>query len=157
MIATFHFRTVSPPVLLKTTCRLKIDASNAASSSPQPRKLRRRRRLRREDPKLRSQKDGFLPFLERQARLIREDGKDIGMHVEQLTLQSENKFALVREIAEEANAFLLNNPEEAIFKKPVLKVISDRINEAAGRRVVADAYGDAVEQPVEDMGEFTLH
>jgi ABC-type sulfate transport system substrate-binding protein len=73
-----------------------------------------------------------------------------------MKLQSDNKFELILEIAEEANDFLLNNPDESIVKRPVLKVISDRVNES-GTRDVADAYLDATFEFLEDLGRFNLH
>lgn len=80
----------------------------------------------------------------------------INYDVEQLKLRSENKFELILEIAEEANNFQINNPEEAITKKPALKAISDVVNES-GTRQVAEAYLDATFEFLEDLGRFNLH
>jgi ABC-type sulfate transport system substrate-binding protein len=76
--------------------------------------------------------------------------------VEKMKLQSDNKFELILEIAEEANDFLLDNPDESIVKRPVLKVISDRVNESSSRDV-ADAYLDATFEFLEDLGKFNLN
>ena len=111
---------------------------------------------KRKDTKSERGEDYWDPHLERQERRMKEQGMHLNYDVEKMKLQSDNKFELILEIAEEANDFLLNNPDESILKRPVLKVISDRVNES-GTRDVADAYLDATFEFLEDLGQFNLH
>lgn len=46
-----------------------------------------------------------------------------------------NKFGFVLEIVEEVNEYLRNNKEEVFYKKFILKVMSDRINEVVGENI----------------------
>ncbi len=92
----------------------------------------------RKDPRL-DEKYPTLSFLEVQERMIKECNKQVLVDAENLLAQSNNKFGLVLEIAEEANEYLRHNKDESLTRKPILKVISDRINEGAGEQL-SDAY-----------------
>ncbi|KAI5060212.1 hypothetical protein GOP47_0024632 [Adiantum capillus-veneris] len=126
-------------------------------SRPQPRRRQpqRRRRLKQEDSvaKVHIRENYWEPFIERHIRRVRDQGIDLNDDVERLKLQRENKFELILELAEEANEFLVNHPEEAIHKKPALKVISDAVNQS-GTIQRPDAYSDATFEFLEDLGMF---
>eukprot|EP00250_Pteridium_aquilinum_P017371 c23598_g3_i1 orf=114-593(+) len=141
------------------TSQVRVFACKPATPAQPPRsRPRRRRRLRKEDAKSETHRGEHFwdPHLERQVRRIHEQGMHLNHDVERLKLQRENKFELILELAEEANNYLLNNPEEAIVKKPALKVISDMVNET-GSGEVADAYLDATFEFLEDLGRFTMY
>lgn len=75
-----------------------------------------------------------IPFLEEKVRKVRENGKIICLDINQLMLSQENRFAFTMEVAEEANAYLEKNRHEYGLKKPILHVLSDRMNEAGFSR-----------------------
>lgn len=75
-----------------------------------------------------------IPFLEEKVRKVRENGKIICLDINQLMLSQENRFAFTMEVAEEANAYLEKNRNEYGLKKPILHVLSDRMNEAGFSR-----------------------
>lgn len=97
------------------------------------RRVWRRRKLTKEDDTLRYKLDR-IPFLEEKVRKVRENGKIICLDINQLMLSQENRFAFTMEVAEEANAYLEKNRHEYGLKKPILHVISDRMNEAGFSR-----------------------
>ncbi|BBN12343.1 hypothetical protein MPTK1_5g19300 [Marchantia polymorpha subsp. ruderalis] len=99
---------------------------------------RRRRGMNRKDT-MQAETDTTLPFLEPHIRVHKEEGHQVLVDVEYLLLRAPNPFGLVLEISEEANEFLRNNKEDSLQRKPVLKMISDRINEAAGEQLT-DSY-----------------
>ncbi|CAK9217774.1 unnamed protein product [Sphagnum troendelagicum] len=99
---------------------------------------RKGRKGGRKDPRL-DEKYPTLSFLEVQERMIKECNTQVLVDAENLLAQSNNKFGLVLEIAEEANEYLRHNKDESLTRKPILKVISDRINEGAGEQL-SDAY-----------------
>ncbi|KAL2611631.1 hypothetical protein R1flu_023323 [Riccia fluitans] len=101
---------------------------------------RRRRGTPRKDP-LQAETDTTEPFLEPQIRKAKEEGHQVLADVDYLLLRATNPYGLVLEIAEEANEYLRNNKEDSLLRKPVLKMISDRINEAAGEQLT-DSYID---------------
>lgn len=79
-----------------------------------------------------------IPFLEEQVRKIRENGKIISMDIERLMLSEENRFAFVNDVAAEAKSYVENNRDDYGFKKPVLHVLSNRMNDAGFYR--SEAY-----------------
>ncbi|KAG8077685.1 hypothetical protein GUJ93_ZPchr0007g4678 [Zizania palustris] len=97
------------------------------------RRVWRRRKLTKEDDMLRYKLDR-IPFLEEKVRKVRENGKIICLDINQLMLSQENKFAFTMEVAEEANSYLEKNRHEYGLKKPILHVLSDRMNEAGFSR-----------------------
>uniref|UniRef100_A0A0D9V4P8 Protein PLASTID TRANSCRIPTIONALLY ACTIVE 7 n=1 Tax=Leersia perrieri TaxID=77586 RepID=A0A0D9V4P8_9ORYZ len=97
------------------------------------RRVWRRRKLTKEDDMLRYKLER-IPFLEEKVRKVRENGKIICLDINQLMLSQENRFAFTMEVAEEANAYLEKNRHEYGLKKPILHVLSDRINEAGFSR-----------------------
>jgi hypothetical protein len=101
----------------------------------------------RKDP-LMDEKESVWPYLETQERMIVDLNKQILVDTENLLNRANNKFGLVLEIAEEANEYLRHNKEESLTKKPILKVMSDRINEAAGE-IIRDAYCEEILDPQE--------
>ena len=101
----------------------------------------------RKDPRL-NEKELEWPFLETQERMIKDCNKQILVDAEILLAQSNNKFGLVLEISEEANEYLRHNKEESLTRKPVLKVMSDRINQGAGENI-RDAYIEETTDPTE--------
>eukprot|EP00249_Psilotum_nudum_P012158 c23614_g1_i1 orf=379-882(+) len=109
------------------------------------------RHLRRKDPML-DESEPAWPYPEQQEHLWKEAGCQVLLDAEWLMNQAENKFAFVLDIAEEATEYLQNNPEEALVKKPILKAISDRVNEALGMQL-SDAYTD--EWEVDGELDFT--
>ncbi|KAH7278634.1 hypothetical protein KP509_38G050000 [Ceratopteris richardii] len=145
-------------------CRLHpsiISCAKPSKSGREPRKQQpqqrqiRRRRLKQEDPqsKVHASEHYWEPYLERHIRRVREQGININDDVEKLKLRTENKFELILDLAETANEFLVNHPEESIRKKPGLKVISDAINQT-GTVEVEDAYPDATFEFLEELGMF---
>ncbi|CAM6104137.1 unnamed protein product [Calypogeia fissa] len=62
-------------------------------------------------------------------RTFREEGHESLDDAELLFSKASNSYGLVLQIAEEATEYLPNNKEESLRRKPILKVISDRINE----------------------------
>ncbi|KAM0906733.1 hypothetical protein ACQ4PT_016549 [Festuca glaucescens] len=97
------------------------------------RRVWRRRKLTKEDDMLRYKLDR-IPFLEEKVRKVRENGKLVCLDINQLMLAAENRFAFTMEVAEEANAYLEKNRHEYGLKKPILHVLSDRMNEAGFSR-----------------------
>ncbi|WVZ69127.1 hypothetical protein U9M48_017965 [Paspalum notatum var. saurae] len=97
------------------------------------RRVWRRRKLTKEDDMLRYKLDR-IPFLEEKVRKVRENGKIVCLDINQLMLSQENRFAFTMEVAEEANAYLEKNRHEYGLKKPILHVLSDRMNEAGFSR-----------------------
>ncbi|CAO1947791.1 unnamed protein product [Urochloa humidicola] len=97
------------------------------------RRVWRRRKLTKNDDTLRYKLDR-IPFLEEKVRKVRENGKIICLDINQLMLSQENRFAFTMEVAEEANAYLEKNRHEYGLKKPILHVLSDRMNEAGFSR-----------------------
>ncbi|CAO2171173.1 unnamed protein product [Urochloa humidicola] len=97
------------------------------------RRVWRRRKLTKDDDTLRYKLDR-IPFLEEKVRKVRENGKIICLDINQLMLSQENRFAFTMEVAEEANAYLEKNRHEYGLKKPILHVLSDRMNEAGFSR-----------------------
>jgi hypothetical protein len=87
----------------------------------------------KEDDMLRYKLDR-IPFLEEKVRKVRENGKIICLDINQLMLSQENRFAFTMEVAEEANVYLEKNRHEYGLKKPILHVLSDRMNEAGFSR-----------------------
>ncbi|CAO2178578.1 unnamed protein product [Urochloa humidicola] len=90
------------------------------------RRVWRRRKLTKNDDTLRYKLDR-IPFLEEKVRKVCLD-------INQLMLSQENRFAFTMEVAEEANAYLEKNRHEYGLKKPILHVLSDRMNEAGFSR-----------------------
>ncbi|PAN28950.1 hypothetical protein GQ55_5G189100 [Panicum hallii var. hallii] len=97
------------------------------------RRVWRRRKLTKDDDMLRYKLDR-IPFLEEKVRKVRENGKIVCLDINQLMLSQENRFAFTMEVAEEANAYLEKNRHEYGLKKPILHVLSDRMNEAGFSR-----------------------
>uniref|UniRef100_A0A0E0FRV6 Uncharacterized protein n=1 Tax=Oryza nivara TaxID=4536 RepID=A0A0E0FRV6_ORYNI len=97
------------------------------------RRVWRRRKLTKEDDMLRYKLER-VPFLEEKVRKVRENGKIICLDINQLMLSQENRFAFTIEVAEEANSYLEKNRHEYGLKKPILHVLSDRMNEAGFSR-----------------------
>ncbi|KAF7037261.1 hypothetical protein CFC21_047680, partial [Triticum aestivum] len=93
------------------------------------RRVWRRRKLTKEDDMLRYKLDR-IPFLEEKVRKVRGNGKLVCLDINQLMLSQENRFAFTMEVAEEANAYLEKHRHEYGLKKPILHVLSDRMNEA---------------------------
>ncbi|VAH62728.1 unnamed protein product [Triticum turgidum subsp. durum] len=87
----------------------------------------------KEDDMLRYKLDR-IPFLEEKVRKVRENGKLVCLDINQLMLSQENRFAFTMEVAEEANAYLEKHRHEYGLKKPILHVLSDRMNEAGFSR-----------------------
>ncbi|KAF7037263.1 hypothetical protein CFC21_047680, partial [Triticum aestivum] len=83
----------------------------------------------KEDDMLRYKLDR-IPFLEEKVRKVRGNGKLVCLDINQLMLSQENRFAFTMEVAEEANAYLEKHRHEYGLKKPILHVLSDRMNEA---------------------------
>ncbi|KAF6161191.1 hypothetical protein GIB67_007832 [Kingdonia uniflora] len=71
-----------------------------------------------------------IPFLEEQVRKMKEAGKDLSMDIERLLLSEENRFDFVNDVAAEAKEYVENNCDEYCFKKPILHVLSNRMNDA---------------------------
>ncbi|XP_064951705.1 protein PLASTID TRANSCRIPTIONALLY ACTIVE 7-like isoform X1 [Musa acuminata AAA Group] len=97
------------------------------------RRIWRRRRLTKNDDKLRYKMDR-IPFLEEQVRKIRENGKVMSMDIEKLMLSEENRFDFVNEVAAEATSYIEANRDEYGSKKAILHVLSNRMNEAGFER-----------------------
>ncbi|XP_062218884.1 protein PLASTID TRANSCRIPTIONALLY ACTIVE 7-like [Phragmites australis] len=97
------------------------------------RRVWRRRKLTKVDDMLRYKLDR-IPFLEEKVRKVRENGKIVCLDINQLMLSQENRFAFTMEVAEEANTYLEKNRHEYGLKKPILHVLSDRMNEAGFSR-----------------------
>ncbi|CAL9766376.1 unnamed protein product [Musa acuminata subsp. burmannicoides] len=97
------------------------------------RRIWRRRRLTKNDDKLRYKMDR-IPFLEEQVRKIRENGKIMSMDIEKLMLSEENRFDFVNEVAAEATSYIEANRDEYGSKKAILHVLSNRMNEAGFER-----------------------
>eukprot|EP01018_Ginkgo_biloba_P024101 Gb_37961 [translate_table: standard] len=113
--------------------RLSVKAISD-SQNPEPgrtsgKQTWRRRRLQKRD-KLWEQRERRLPFLEEQVRKIKEDGKLVLADSDLLMKQADNPFEFVMDIAAEATEQLVNNPDAFVTTKPILKVISDRMNDA---------------------------
>jgi hypothetical protein len=87
----------------------------------------------KEDDMLRYKLDR-IPFLEEKVRKVRENGKLVCLDINQLMLAAENRFSFTMEVAEEANAYLEKHRHEYGLKKPILHVLSDRMNEAGFSR-----------------------
>ncbi|XBI18675.1 hypothetical protein VPH35_060387 [Triticum aestivum] len=87
----------------------------------------------KEDDMLRYKLDR-IPFLEEKVRKVRGNGKLVCLDINQLMLSQENRFAFTMEVAEEANAYLEKHRHEYGLKKPILHVLSDRMNEAGFSR-----------------------
>jgi hypothetical protein len=68
------------------------------------------------------------PHLEVFSRRYREEGHQPLDDGETLLAQASNPYGLVLRVAEEANEYLRTHKEESLTRKPILKVISDRIN-----------------------------
>lgn len=83
-----------------------------------------------------------IPFLEEQVRKIREGGKLLTMDIERLLLSEENRFDFVNEVAAEAKAYVENNRDEYGFKKAILHVLSNRMNDSGFYRPEAYAESD---------------
>lgn len=79
------------------------------------------------------------PHLEVFSRRYREEGHQPLDDGETLLAQASNPYGLVLRVAEEANEYLRTHKEESLTRKPILKVISDRINEIYGDNV-RDSY-----------------
>ncbi|CAM6091246.1 unnamed protein product [Calypogeia fissa] len=79
------------------------------------------------------------PFLQTYMRTFREEGHQSLDDAELLLSKASNSYGLVLRIAEEATEYLRNNKEESLKRKPILKVISDRINEMYGEEL-RDSY-----------------
>ncbi|CAM6103314.1 unnamed protein product [Calypogeia fissa] len=79
------------------------------------------------------------PFLQTYLRTFREEGHQSLDDAELLLSKASNPYGLVLRIAEEATEYLRNNKEESLRRKPILKVISDRINEMYGEEL-RDSY-----------------
>nr|CAD1818465.1 unnamed protein product [Ananas comosus var. bracteatus] len=92
--------------------------------------------ITKEDDKLRYKMER-IPFLEEQVRKIRQNGKIISMDIEKLLLSEENRFAFVNEVAAEATSYIEKNRDEYGFKKAILHVLSNRMNEAGFYRTEA--------------------
>lgn len=71
-----------------------------------------------------------VPFLEEQVRRIRDSGSILTMDIHRLLLSEENKFNFVNEVAAEAKQYVDNNRDEYGAKKPILHVLSNRMNDA---------------------------
>ncbi|KAL6839836.1 hypothetical protein ACP4OV_029646 [Aristida adscensionis] len=108
-------------------------SGDGAERGSNGRRVWRRRKLTKEDDMLRYKLDR-IPFLEEKVRKVRENGKIICLDINQLMLSQENRFAFTMEVAEEANAYLEKNRHEYGLKKPILHVLSDRMNEAGFSR-----------------------
>ncbi|KAF6146009.1 hypothetical protein GIB67_033368 [Kingdonia uniflora] len=93
------------------------------------RRVWRRRKLTKKDEKMRYKMDR-IPFLEEQVRNIKDAGKDLSMDIERLLLSEENRFDFVNDVAAEATEYVKNNRDEYGFKKPILHVLSNRMNDA---------------------------
>ncbi|XP_020243242.1 uncharacterized protein LOC109821467 [Asparagus officinalis] len=87
----------------------------------------------KKDDKLRYKMER-IPFLEEQVRMIRETGKIMSMDIARLLLSEENRFDFVNEVAAEATEYVENNRDEYGSKKPILHVLSNRMNEAGFSR-----------------------
>ncbi|KAK8921211.1 hypothetical protein KSP39_PZI020312 [Platanthera zijinensis] len=101
------------------------------------RRIWRRRKLSKKDEKLDNTTDR-VPFLEEQVRRIRATGKIMSLDIERLLLSEENRFAFVNEVAAEAKAYVDARRDEYGFKKPILHVLSNRMNDAGFPR--SEAY-----------------
>lgn len=95
-----------------------------------------------------NEREVIWPYLQTQERLIVDQNEQILIDTENLLARANNKFGLVLEIAEEANEYLRHNKDEALTRKPILKVMSDRINEAAGENI-RDSYCEETLDPQE--------
>ncbi|XP_020096605.1 protein PLASTID TRANSCRIPTIONALLY ACTIVE 7 isoform X2 [Ananas comosus] len=117
------------------SCRI-ISATAQGGESRSRRRVWRRRKLTKEDDKVRYKMER-IPFLEEQVRKIRQNGKIISMDIEKLLLSEENRFAFVNEVAAEATSYIEKNRDEYGSKKAILHVLSNRMNEAGFYRTEA--------------------
>lgn len=140
-VLAFNSRPASLQDRVKLLSRISCKAEDTIGSK------RRGRRGGRKDPKM-DERQNVWPYLETQERMIVDLNKQILVDTENLLARANNKFGLVLEIAEEANEYLRHNKDEALTRKPILKVISDRINEAAGENI-RDAYCEETLDPQE--------
>ncbi|WOK99353.1 hypothetical protein Cni_G08065 [Canna indica] len=146
MALTVHhlIRCPSPPALSLRTeraplvCSIRCASAEAQDSGRggNQRRVWRRRRLTKKDDKVRYKMDR-IPFLEEQVRRIRENGKILCMDIERLMLSEENRFDFVNEVAAEATSYIEANRDEYGSKKPILHVLSNRMNEAGFERTEA--------------------
>ncbi|MCL7032213.1 hypothetical protein MKW94_011183 [Papaver nudicaule] len=110
------------------------------------RRIWRRRKLTKKDEKVRYKMDR-IPFLEEQVRKVRESGKLLAMDIERLLLSEENRFDFVNEVAAEAKEYVDNNRDEYGSKKPILHVLSNRVNDAGFYRPEAYLESDPFKPP----------
>ncbi|KAI3893686.1 hypothetical protein MKX03_032102 [Papaver bracteatum] len=110
------------------------------------RRIWRRRKLTKKDEKVRYKMDR-IPFLEEQVRKVRESGKLLSMDIERLLLSEENRFDFVNEVAAEAKEYVDNNRDEYGSKKPILHVLSNRVNDAGFYRPEAYLESDPFKPP----------
>ncbi|ONK69158.1 uncharacterized protein A4U43_C05F19950 [Asparagus officinalis] len=110
-----------------------IRAQEPKGNGGSGRRIWRRRKLTKKDDKLRYKMER-IPFLEEQVRMIRETGKIMSMDIARLLLSEENRFDFVNEVAAEATEYVENNRDEYGSKKPILHVLSNRMNEAGFSR-----------------------
>ncbi|KAF6162940.1 hypothetical protein GIB67_021089 [Kingdonia uniflora] len=72
-----------------------------------------------------------IPFLEEQVRKLKEAGKDLSIGIQKTPLFSEeNRFYFVNDVAGEATKYVENNRDEYRFKKTIMDVLSNRMNDA---------------------------
>ncbi|CAI9086923.1 OLC1v1020853C1 [Oldenlandia corymbosa var. corymbosa] len=92
------------------------------------RRVWRRRKLTKRDEFMEAKLER-VPFLEEQVRTIRDGGKLWTMDVERLLLSEDNRFDFVNEVAAEAISYVKKNRDEYGFKKAILHVLSNRMND----------------------------
>ncbi|PIA34816.1 hypothetical protein AQUCO_03700237v1 [Aquilegia coerulea] len=126
-------------VRIPSSSNLSIKAQRSSQNDSNPKRVWRRRKLTKNDDKLRYKMDR-IPFLEEKVIKIREAGKLLTMDIERLLLSEENRFDFVNEIAAEAKEYVEKNRDEYGSKKAILHVLSNRINEAGFHR--SEAYMD---------------
>ncbi|KAL9271108.1 PLASTID TRANSCRIPTIONALLY ACTIVE 7-like protein [Drosera capensis] len=75
-----------------------------------------------------------VPFLEERMRTVHESGGVMGADIERLLLSEDNRFAFVNDVVAEAVQYMEKNRDEYGHKKPILHVISNRINDLGFKR-----------------------
>ncbi|XP_026656905.2 protein PLASTID TRANSCRIPTIONALLY ACTIVE 7 [Phoenix dactylifera] len=134
-LAAHHLIRYPPPLSSKAERSLNLSSTSRIFAKAQDgerksgRRIWRRRKLTKKDDQLRYKMER-VPFLEEQVRKVRENGKIISLDIERLMLSEENRFAFVNDVAAEATSYVENNRDEYGFKKAILHVLSNRMNDA---------------------------
>ncbi|XP_042513606.1 protein PLASTID TRANSCRIPTIONALLY ACTIVE 7 [Macadamia integrifolia] len=108
---------------------LSVIAQESSGNKSSGRRVWRRRKLMKKDEKVQYKMER-IPFLEEQVRRVKEAGGLLSMDIERLLLSEDNRFDFINKVVAEAKEYVENNRDEYGAKKPILHVLSNRLNEA---------------------------